>query len=431
MDATIDPQSCSWIETAGTDFPLQNLPFGVFVPSAGGSAESSLPRIGVAIGTRILDLSVCDGAGILRVPGLDGSVLRASVLNDLIALGPTVRRALRKRVFDLLASGGDNVLQGDAALQQRAFVHQAAAKMLMPVAVGDFVDFYSSLEHATNVGTMFRDPTNPLLPNWKHIPIGYHGRSSSLMVSGESIVRPCGQLKPEEGPPTFAPTRQLDFELEMGFIMGRNTVHGQRIAATEAFDAMFGMVIVNDWSARDIQKWEYVPLGPFLGKSFATSVSPWVVTVDVLEALRTQEPERDVAILPYLEDGGRAALNIDLEVHLQGHGSPTPQRIAHTNFRHMYWTVCQQLAHMTSNGTPVRVGDLYASGTVSGRAPDSYGSMLELCWKGTRPLTLSDGSQRVFVQDGDTVIMRATATLPGGVPMGFGVCAASVRPAPL
>jgi fumarylacetoacetase len=425
LDPTLDPTRHAWLDTTGTDFPIQNLPFGVFqrVSSAG-------PAVGVAIGSWVLDLAACEEAGVLRVPGLDAAALRRSALNDLIALGPVVRRAIRERVFELLVAGGDPVLQGDSTLKQKLLVPMAQTTMLMPVAAGDFVDFYSSLEHATNVGTMFRDASNPLLPNWKHIPIGYHGRSSSLYVSGQSVIRPMGQLRANDDvPPVFAPSKQLDFELEMGFVVGCNTQPGQRVAATKAFDAIFGMVVVNDWSARDIQKWEYVPLGPFLGKSFATTVSPWVVTIDVVQALRVADPARDVPILPYLEDGGRAALDIDLEVTLKPEGAPQAQRIAKTNFRHMYWTIAQQLAHMSSNGTPIRVGDLYASGTVSGTTPDAYGSMLELCWKGTRPLTMLDGSQRTFVLDGDTITMKASASLPGGVRIGFGDCSAKVLPA--
>lgn len=429
MDRTLDPKRRSWLVTDNTDFPVQNLPFGIFCTKMAAGTLGAQPRVGVAIGSHVLDVARCFEAGLIAVDGLAASALEGPTLNPLIACGPAVRRGLRERLFDLLARDGDDALQKNESLRQSALVPMDQAELLMPVAVGDFVDFYSSLEHASNVGSMFRDPAQPLLPNWKHIPIGYHGRSSSLYVSGTPIIRPCGQLKPDDAPPVFAPSRQLDFELEMGFVVGRNTQPGQRIAAPEAFASMFGMVVVNDWSARDIQKWEYVPLGPFLGKSFATTVSPWVVTVDVLEALRVPEPERDVAILPYLEDGGRYAFDIALEVTLKAASSPEPQRISATNFRHMYWTVCQQLAHMTSNGTPVRVGDLYASGTVSGTTPDSYGSMLELCWKGTRPITLPDGSTRVFVQDGDTVNLRASALLPGGLRVGFGACEATVLPA--
>lgn len=430
-DFTLDPCSESWVTSAQeSDFPVQNLPYGVFQPS-GSKGQWGPARIGMAIGDSIVDLAELERADLLRVPGVSGAQLENDCLNDFIRLGRSVHRLVRERVFALLVEGvrASEDLRTNPDLCRTALVAQRDVRMLMPVKAGDFVDFYSSLEHATNVGIMFRDPSQPLLPNWKHIPIGYHGRSSSLYVSGESVIRPCGQLKPDDNPPVFAPSKQLDFELELGFIVGRNTSPGERVDARQAGEYMFGMVIVNDWSARDIQRWEYVPLGPFLGKSFATSVSPWVVPMDVIESLRVAEPDRDVAILRYLDDGGNKSLDIALSVAIQSEKMKEPQVICRTNFRHMYWTINQQLAHMTSNGTPIRCGDLYASGTVSGKSEDSFGSMLELCWKGTRPLTLNDGSTRTFIQDGDKVTMVASAVLGGGVRIGFGECTAQVSAA--
>jgi fumarylacetoacetase len=432
-DFTLDPAAKSWIETAqGSDFPVQNLPYGVFeIPNNKNNGSSASARIGIAIGDRIVDLAELERARLLRVPGVSAAQLERDCLNDFISLGSSIHRLVRERVFALLVEGtrASDELRSNPDHCRAVLVARGDARMLMPVRAGDFVDFYSSLEHATNVGVMFRDPTQPLLPNWKHIPIGYHGRSSSLYVSGKPIIRPCGQLKPDDNPLVFAPSKQMDFELELGFVVGKNTRPGERVDARKAGEYMFGMVIVNDWSARDIQRWEYVPLGPFLGKSFATSVSAWVVPMDVIEGLRVAEPDRDVEILSYLEDGGNKSLDISLNVSIQSAKMTAPQEICRTNFRHMYWTINQQLAHMTSNGTPIRCGDLYASGTVSGKTPDSFGSMLELCWKGTRPLSLSDGSTRTFIQDGDTVTMAASAVLGGGVRIGFGECSSRVNPA--
>lgn len=428
-EQTFSPGLQSWVasaQEAGCSFPIQNLPFGVFV------AESTVDaRVGVAIGNQILDLAGIADTGLLDGVGVSPRDLHQACLNALIARGKSVRKNLRVRISELLAASdtGDAPTDRARSIVEQHLHEQKSARLLLPVHVGDFVDFYSSLEHASNVGSMFRDPQNPLLPNWKHIPIGYHGRSSSLFVSGQPFYRPCGQLKSENEPPVFGPSRQLDFELEMGFIVGRDTAPGERIPAQAAHEYMFGMVLINDWSARDIQKWEYVPLGPFLGKSFATTVSPWVVTMDVIERLQCEEPSRDVPILSYLEDGGKRALDIDLSVAIRSQKMEVSQVISRTNFRRMYWTINQQLAHMTSNGTPVRTGDLYASGTVSGSDLDSYGSMLELCWKGTRPLSLTDGSSRSFIQDYDEVTLRAEGALPGGVCVGFGSCAAQVLPA--
>jgi fumarylacetoacetase len=393
------------------DFSIHNLPFGVF------EAEGHGPRAGVAIGDRIVDLAEAAAQGHfddLNIPDL--SVFSRSSLNGFIALGKPYWRSVRKRVARLLDTG----LQGSVA--------QKAVKMLVPVEIGDYVDFYSSEEHATNVGSMFRDPKNALMPNWKHLPVGYHGRNSSIIVSGRDIHRPKGQINPSNQSPEFAPTRALDFELEMGFIVGKSTALGNSVSTAEADDCIFGMVLLNDWSARDIQRWEYVPLGPFLGKSFATSISPWIVTLDALEPFRVAGPPQDPPVLPYLQTHGDKNFDIELEVFLQPESESEPLRVCHTNFRGIYWNMTQQLAHLTSNGANLRVGDLCGSGTVSGRTPDSFGSMLEIGWNGTRPLTFPGGAVRRFLEDGDVVIMRAYAEKEG-VRVGFGELRTRILPA--
>jgi fumarylacetoacetase len=400
---------------SANDFSIRNLPFGVFAADDGG------PRAGIAIDDRVLDLAEVAARGHfqdLKIPDL--TVFSRSSLNSFIALGKPYWRAVRGRVAQLLDTGLHN--------QPRFFREQRAVKMLLPVDIGNYVDFYSSEEHATNVGKMFRDPKNALPVNWKHLPAGYHGRSSSIILGGQDIHRPKGQINPNNQSPEFGPTRQLDFELEMGFIVGKSTVLGNSVGAEEAGDCIFGMVLLNDWSARDIQRWEYVPLGPFLGKSFATSISPWIVTLDALQPFRVPGPAQDPPVLPYLQTHGDNNFDIHLEVLLQPESEASPMRVCRTNFRGIYWNMNQQLAHLTSNGTNLRVGDLCGSGTVSGTAPDSFGSMLELCWNGTRPLTFPGGAVRRFLEDGDTVVMRAHAER-NGMRVGFGELRTRILPA--
>ncbi|MBP7408648.1 MAG: fumarylacetoacetase, partial [Flavobacteriales bacterium] len=314
------------------------------------------------------------------------------------------------------------------ALRQKALVPASEVTMHVAAHIGDYTDFYSSRQHAYNVGCMFRDPANALLPNWLHLPVGYHGRASSILATEVNFHRPCGQFKPApDAAPVFGPTRQLDFELEMGFLTYEGKPIGQRIATAEAEDHIFGLALFNDWSARDIQAWEYVPLGPFLGKNFASSISPWVVTLDALEPFRVPGPVQDPAVLPYLHYTGNKHYDIRLEVAiLNASGSETI--ISRSNFKHLYWNMAQQLAHHTVNGCNVRAGDLMASGTISGDAPESYGSMLELAWKGTKPVKLNDGSERTFIEDGDTVIMRGYCA-KDGLRIGFGEVRATVLPA--
>jgi fumarylacetoacetase len=391
------------------DFSIHNLPFGIFDAGSG-------PRAGVAIGDKIVDLAEGAAQGhflSLNLPDL--SVFSQPTLNSFIALGKLHWRAVRERVSSLIQAG------------EAVLVEQSAAKMLLPVEIGDYVDFYSSEEHATNLGKMFRDPKNALLPNWKHLPVGYHGRTSSIIPSGGNFHRPRGQINPSNQNPEFAPTRQLDFELEMGFIVGKTTPLGSSVSVEDAEDCIFGMVLLNDWSARDIQRWEYVPLGPFLGKSFATSMTPWIVTLDALEPFRLDGPRQDPAPLPYLQSRGARNFDIHLEVLLQPDQEREPMLISRTNFRRVYWNMSQQLAHLTSNGTNIRVGDLCGSGTISGETPDSFGSMLEICWDGTKPLMFPGGEIRTFLEDGDTVVMRAYGER-AGMRVGFGELRTKILP---
>ncbi|TDF65453.1 fumarylacetoacetase [Cupriavidus sp. L7L] len=416
------PQT-SWIDSANdgqTHFPLQNLPYGVF------SVKGQSPRVGVAIGDQIVDLAALDDAGLL--PAAAKGTFAGTTLNRFIALGRPAWTETRKRLTALL-SGEDAALRDNAALRDKALVPMSAAALHLPVDIPGYTDFYSSKEHATNVGRMFRDPDNALLPNWLEIPIGYNGRASSVVVSGTPLHRPNGQIKlPNEARPVFSACRKLDFELEMGFIVGKESALGEPVSTADAPAHMFGMVLLNDWSARDIQQWEYVPLGPFNSKGFGTSISPWVVTMDALEPFRRDNPEQSPQPLAYLQQQDKNAYDIALEVSLQPEGAPAPSTICRTNFKAMYWTMAQQLAHHTVSGCNVRVGDLMGSGTISGTTPDSYGSMLELTRNGAEPVTLADGSQRGFLQDGDSVIM--TGYCQGeGYRVGFGTVSGKILPA--
>lgn len=418
-----DPSLKSWLNVPpDSDFPLQNIPFGIM------RAPGKTPVPATRIGNTVVDLSVLAGFGYfdqLQIPGQ--GVFSAPVLNDFIALGKEVTGAVRNRIA-LLFSEGYNELRDHHAALETALFDAGAVQMMMPVSVGDYTDFYSSKEHATNVGIMFRDPEKALLPNWKHIPVGYHGRSSSIVVSGTDIMRPLGQTMPADASmPSFGPSRQVDFELEMAFITNRPTRLGEQVPVGKAEDYIFGMVLFNDLSARDIQKWEYVPLGPFLGKNFGSVISPWVVTLEALEAFRVDGPGQDPPVLPYLRFSGKKNFDICLEVYLKP-ADGEENLVCRSNFRYMYWNMAQQLAHHTVNGCNINPGDLYASGTISGPEPGSYGSMLELAWKGTRPLKLHDGSERTFILDNDTVIMRGYAKNEK-YRIGFGEVSTTIRPA--
>ncbi|REE01250.1 fumarylacetoacetase [Marinoscillum furvescens] len=417
-----NPELSSWIEVpAGSDFPIQNLPFGIF------KTKSISPRAATAIGDFVVDLHSLHEYGFFAGIALPKDVFAHATLNYFISLGKETTGAVRERLSELLQS--DNAeLRDQPEAREKAFYRQAEVEMLLPVKVGDYTDFYSSEQHAFNVGSMFRDPDNALLPNWKHIPVGYHGRASSIVVSGVDIRRPKGQtLEPGADAPTFGPTKRLDFELEMAFITGKATQMGDSISVNEAEDYIFGFSLFNDWSARDVQKWEYVPLGPFLAKNFASSISPWIVTLDALDPFRVPGPKQDPKVLPYLEYSGDKNFDINLEVLIQPENADA-KRVSLSNFKYMYWNIAQQLAHHTVNGCNINVGDMYASGTISGPTPDSYGSMLELAWKGTKPVPMPDGTERKFIHDGDTVIMRGFAE-KDGVRIGFGEVKTKVLPA--
>lgn len=409
-----DPTLRSFVPVAAdSDFPIQNLPFGIF-----STAANSAPRAGVAIGDMVLDLSVLQQAGLLQEVG--EQVWSQTTLNAFIARGKESWRACRQTISTLLRHDNPR-LRDDAALRARALMPMHSVTLHLPVQVTGYTDFYSSKEHATNVGMMFRDPANALLPNWLHLPVGYNGRASSVVVSGTAIHRPMGQLKPPgTEQPIFAACAKLDFELETAFIVGADTALGERVSVARAEELMFGMVLLNDWSARDIQQWEYVPLGPFNAKTFATSISPWIVTMEALAPFRVAGPEQVPPPLPYLQQSGARGVDIALEVRLQPAAATEATTICRTNYRGMYWSMAQQLAHHTVSGCNLRVGDLMGSGTISGTTPDAYGSLLELSWNGQRPLTLADGStRRSFIEDGDTVTLCGWCQGPG-YRIGFG-----------
>jgi fumarylacetoacetase len=423
---TFDPSLRSFVEVyADSHFPIQNLPYGVFRPSAGDA-----PRIGVAIGDHVLDLSVIADRGLFPGPELVATrVFQESTLNAFMAMGGAAWREARETVTRLLRHD-EATLRDDAALREAALLPARGVEMLLPARIDDYTDFYSSREHATNVGTMFRGADNALQPNWLHLPVGYHGRSSSIIVSGSDIRRPRGQTKPPDADaPSYGPSRLMDFELEMGFFVGPGNPLGEPIPVERAADHIFGMVLVNDWSARDIQAWEYVPLGPFLGKNFATSISPWVVTLDALEPFRTAGPvQHDPRPLDYLLGAGDRAYDIRLEVRLETAAMDDSVTIATSNFRYMYWNICQQLAHHTVGGCNAQPGDLMASGTISGPAPEERGSMLELTWRGAEPLELPGGETRKFLEDGDTVILTGWCE-KDGIRIGFGEVTGTLLPA--
>lgn len=401
-----------------SDFPLQNLPYGVFQP------QGEHARVGVAIGTEVLDLAALEAAGLL--PTGAQNVFGQTSLNAFIALGRPVWQQVRARLQQLLSADCAE-LRDNAALRAKAFYPQASVAMLLPIEVPGYTDFYSSKEHAYNVGCMFRDPKNALMQNWSELPVGYNGRASSVVVSGTDLVRPSGQIKlPNEERPVFSACRKLDFELETGFIVGKATALGETIAIEEAENHIFGMVLLNDWSARDIQQWEYVPLGPFNAKTFGTSISPWVVTLEALEPFRCASPIQEPQPLPYLRENTANNYDIHLQVAIAAAGSETV--ISNTNFKYMYWSMMQQLTHHTIAGCNVRVGDLMGSGTISGPEKDSRGSLLELTWNTTEPLTLVNGEQRGFLEDGDTLIMRGHCQ-KDGLRIGFGEVRGTVLPA--
>lgn len=397
---------------AESDFSLHNIPFGIF---SIGPYHAACTRVG----NTIVDLSVCQNFDVFGDLDLPKGIFSSKHLNDFISLGKNITSAVRLMLQSALTQGG--YLDQEYFKTSPLLYNYDEVQMLLPIQIGDYTDFYSSREHATNVGKMFRDPENALLPNWLHLPVGYHGRASSIVVSGTPIKRPSGQILPDgSAQPVFSKTGQLDFELEMAFVIGKDSELGSSITVNDAEDYIFGLMLFNDWSARDIQKWEYVPLGPFLAKNFASTVSPWIITLEALEPFRVKGPHQEPQVLSYLEYTGEKNYDIHLTVDIIAE-SGSKCRVSTSNFRFMYWNMCQQLAHHTVNGCNVRVGDLMASGTISGKDENSYGSMLEITWKGTRPVKLDDGTERKFIMNGDQVIMRGMA-VKDDIRVGFGPC---------
>lgn len=425
--STIDKNLTSFIDIAAdSDFSIHNLPYGIFSDAKDATGNNNR-RAGVAIGEQVLDLSILEAEGLLSLAG--GPYFDQPTLNAFIDSGRGNWTKARSTIQTLLSADSDT-LRDNKDLQAKALFKQADVTMHLPVHVPGFTDFYSSKEHATNVGTMFRDPKNALLANWTEMPVGYNGRASTVIVSGTDVIRPSGQLKPNpDERPIFSPCKRLDFELETAFVVGKGNNIGQPIAVDEANDHIFGMVLLNDWSARDIQKWEYVPLGPFNAKTFASEVSPWIVTMDALAPFKTACPTQEPKPLAYLnEKDSNNSFNINLSVELLPENSDEATVVCDTNFKYMYWSMAQQLTHHTITGCKVEVGDMMGSGTISGPTPDSYGSMLEIAWNATKPVTLKGGETRSFIEDGDTVIMKGYSE-KDGIRVGFGEVRGKVLPA--
>lgn len=417
-----DPNRKSWIPVPeNSDFPIQNIPFGVFI------TKEDVITIGTRIGNCAIDMGALQQLGYFEGIELTDDMFMQDTLNDFISDGKKTWRLVRNRLAELFDETNPT-LRDNKNHREVVIFKVEDIEMLLPVQIGDYTDFYSSKEHATNVGKMFRDPENALLPNWLHIPVGYHGRSSTIVPSGIPVHRPYGQTLPNgETTPVFGPSRLVDFELETAFITTDANLMGEPIPVEEAEEHIFGMVLFNDWSARDIQKWEYVPLGPFLAKNFASSISPWIVTMDALEPFRTKGPEQSPEPLPYLKQKGEKAFDINLEVLIKPENSEETV-VSRSNFKYMYWSMAQQLAHHTINGCRVNSGDMMGSGTISGTTEDSFGSMLELTWGGQKPLKMKDGSERKFINDNDTVIVRGYCQ-KGNLRIGFGEVSSKLLPA--
>ncbi len=416
-----NPERKSWLPVdSNSDFPIQNIPFGVFL------TKEYITTIGTRIGNYAIDLGALHQLGYFKGIPLTEDIFMQDTLNDFISDGRKTWRLVRNRIADIF-DVNNSELQNNSKDKEVIIFNLKDIEMLLPISIGDYTDFFSSKEHATNTGTMFRDPENALLPNWLHVPVGYHGRSSSIIVSGTEIHRPKGQtIAPNATQPTFGPSKLVDFELEMAFITTDANHLGDAIPIDEAEEYIFGMVLFNDWSARDIQKWEYVPLGPFLGKSFASTISPWIVTMDALEPFRVPSPKQEPTPLTYLQQKGDNSYDIHLQAAIKPEGKKETI-VSNSNFKYMYWTMIQQLTHHTVNGCNVLSGDMMGSGTISGPTPDSYGSMLELSWRGTKPVQLVEGGERKFINDNDEVIMRAYCT-NNTIRIGFGECTGKILP---
>lgn len=416
-----DPHRKSWLQVSeNSDFPIQNIPFGVFI------TKEDVVTIGTRIGDFAIDMGALQQLGYFEGIELTDDMFMQDTLNDFISDGKKTWRLVRNRLADIF-DAENSELRDNKSHRDVVVFNIQDVEMQLPVQIGDYTDFYSSKEHATNVGKMFRDPENALLPNWLHIPVGYHGRSSTIVPSGIPVHRPMGQTLPNgETQPVFGPSRLVDFELETAFITTDANIMGENIPVNEAEEYIFGMVLLNDWSARDIQKWEYVPLGPFLAKNFASSISPWIVTMDALEPFRTAGPKQEPEPLPYLQQHGNHAFDINLEVSIAPEQAEETI-VSKSNLKYMYWTMSQQLAHHTINGCRINSGDMMGSGTISGPTEDSFGSMLELTWGGQKPLTLKDGTERKFINDGDTVIIRGFCA-NDEVRIGFGEVTTKLLP---
>ena len=408
----------SWLKVSSkSDFSIYNLPFGIF------STNKKNKRIGVAIGDHVIDLHACNSLDLFKDLNIESNVFKNIFLNNFIELGKEITSKVREIIQSELTNENSLIKHNSNCI-----IPIDSVEMHLPVNIGDYTDFYSSIEHASNIGSMFRDPSNPLLPNWKHLPVGYHGRASSIIVSGKNIHRPKGQIMPlDSETPIFSSSNRVDFELEMGYIIGKNSSLGSSISTTNAEDYIFGKVLFNDWSARDIQKWEYVPLGPFLGKSFASSISPWVVTMEALDPFRIAGPVQEPNVLDYLKFDGLKNYDINLSVSITPEDSNIESIVCNSNFKYMYWNMHQQIAHHTVNGCNLNVGDMMASGTISGHTKDSYGSMLELSWGGKNPIELKDGSTRTFINDMDTVTMRGYCEI-NNIRVGFGEVKSKILP---
>jgi fumarylacetoacetase len=423
-DSTTDPELRSWVTVpARSDFPIQNLPFGAFREGA----ESA--HLCIAIGDSVLDLWALARAGVLDGVAPDALALFcAPGLGPLLAAGRPVWRAARERLSGVLRAGDTTI--ADAGLE-RTLLDRSNVRLVLPFDVNDYVDFYSSLDHATNVGKIFRPNAPALSPNWRYLPVGYHGRAGTVVASGAPIVRPRGQIKSDDGPPVYAATNKLDFELEMGFVTGNGPAPPAGVSVSGARDVIFGAMLLNDWSARDVQAWENQPLGPFLSKSFATTVSPWIVSLDALEPFRVAGPRQDPPPLPHLAPAGDESYDVALEVLMTSAAMRErglqPQRLSRSNFRTMYWSMAQQLAHASSNGASVRAGDLFGSGTISGSVREAYGCLLELTWGGTQPFELADGTMRTYLENGDEIVMRGWCEeTPDRVHIGFGALSGGI-----
>ena len=418
---TNNPKRKSWLTVPkDSDFPIQNIPFGVFL------TKEDVITIGTRIGDYAIDLGALQQLNYFEGIDLTDDMFMQDTLNDFISDGKKTWRLVRNRISDIFEVSNPK-LQDNKEHRDIVIFNMEDVEMQLPVLIGDYTDFYSSKEHATNVGKMFRDPENALLPNWLHIPVGYHGRSSTIVPSGIPVHRPMGQTLPNgENSPVFGPSRLIDFELETAFITTDANIMGENIPIAEAEDYIFGMVLLNDWSARDIQKWEYVPLGPFLAKNFASSISPWIVTMDALEPFRAKSPIQEPTPLPYLQQKGKHTFDINLEVYIEPENVEA-SLVSKSNFKYMYWSMSQQLAHHTSNGCRINSGDMMGSGTISGPTPDSFGSMLELTWGGKNPITMKDGSERKFINDNDTVTMKGFCQ-NSSVRIGFGEVSSKLLP---